>query len=197
MEIDGQLRLVFPIRFREDGEPEIWAYHTPVSYEVFQANFRAMAATQTKLFENGIAYARQVGAHVAALHLREEMHKDAAARIDAGSDDASADAAATALFADFQRLTMIVAPGPAGWDQMPAAVALQRGVIDAEDWREAEGAIAFFTCSYFLTRKRNRSMVAGAVASVVQGSTTSSPLMEWIASLPSSTTAGNTANAAA
>lgn len=194
--IDSALRLVLPLRADAEGKPTAWAYHTPIGMETFDANYRVLAATKAKLFEQGGRYAFEAGALVAALHLRDEGKKDAAREGDLDDDGKPRDGGVSALLADFRRLTMVVVPGPGGWDQVPVEVALQRGSLDTETWREAESTIVFFTCIYWLTPKAKRRAMADSTASVCGGSTTSSSLTDWIASLTVSTSAANTAKAA-
>lgn len=188
--ITSDLRLVLPIRADANGTASAWAYHTPISMQTFEANYRVLAATKAALFAQGPRYAFEVGAQVAALHLRDAGRRDAADRLDLDASGNPGDGGIGALIADLHRLTTIAAPAAAGWEQVPLAIAMQRGVLDADDVREVENALVFFTCAFYLTPRAQRSATVGLVASVAGGSTTSLPLTDWIASLPTSTPAG-------
>ena len=46
------------------------------------------------------------------------------------------------LLAELKRLTLVLAPGVGGYEYLPVDIALQKQVINAEDWTEAEKARA-------------------------------------------------------
>ena len=196
MQINSDLHLVLPLRIGEDGKPQAWAYHTPISLPVFDANFRTLAATKAALFAQGPRYAFEVGAQVAALHLRDAGRRDATERLDVDERGEPSDGGVGALLADFHRLTMVLVPA-AGWEAIPLAVAAQRGAVDPEDLREVENALVFFTCVYYLTPRALRPAIASVLASAARGSTTLLPLTDWIASLQTSTAAESSAEKAA
>ncbi len=175
MTINSSLNLVFPIR-SENNTPLIWAYHTPISTEVFQANYRIIAATKAAIFGKGIAYAADAGPRIASLTLRDAGRADAA---EWGIEDT-----APALLANISRLTHVLAPGKDGFDMVPIDAAISRKVIDAEEWAESESMLVFFTCAYSMALRSNREAVAKASALVLGGSTTSLEPLGWAASLP-------------
>ena len=188
--LDSALRLVFPLRVGEDGSVLVQGYHTPISTETFEANYRMLAATKAAIFGQGPRYAYEVGAAIAALRLRDEARRDALERGDVTPEGIPVTAGADALLADMRRLTAVAVPGAGGWETVPVDLAIKRQHIDAEDWREAESGLVFFSCVYFMTRRAQRATIASLVASVMQGSTTSLSLTEWTASLPTSMPAG-------
>lgn len=203
MTVNQDLKLVFPIRWAErsvarmDGEsddawklregtrelvPAIWAYHTPVSRDVFEANYRAIAAANMTLFSKGIGFAAESGPIIGTLALRD------AARADAIENGLELEGdPATPVLAEIKRLTMILAPSAQGYDTVPVDVALSRHVIDAEDWKEAESSIVFFTCGSWMARREKRDVKKSALASVLKGSITSLGPTEFAASLATST----------
>lgn len=185
--VDSQLRLVVPMRLAEDGTPGAYAYHTTISFQTFEANYRALAATKAALFAQGPRYAFEVGAQIAALTLRDAGRKDSADRLDVDASGNPSDGGVGALIADLHRLTTVAVPAASGWEQAPLDVAIQRGALDADDVREVEGALVFFTCVWFLTPRAQRKAAAGVAASVARGSITSLSVSDWIASLPRST----------
>lgn len=186
MQINDKLSLVIPLRY--DGDKvTIWGYHTPISTEVFEANFITLAATKATLTSKGIQFLMGSGPRIAALTLLNEARKDAQERGDVDAEGNPSDRSARALLAEFKRLTTLVAPGPDGWSPIPVDTAIAQGIIDQEDWKEAESAITFFTCHYALATRAERKAIIPATASVLMGESTSLPLTEYIRSLPTLT----------
>lgn len=182
MVINDNLNIVIPVRSDDKG-PTVYAYHTPISREVFAQNYRIIAATKSALESKGIHYLMGSGPRIASLALRDAGKEDAEGR------DGPSDGGVSSLLMEMARLTTILAPGPSGWAQIPIDAAIAQNTIDADDWQEAESALVFFTSFYALSRKTDQAGVAKATASALKGSITSLPAMEFIASLPTSTTA--------
>jgi hypothetical protein len=194
VQINENLSLVIPLRRDDEGKTLVHAYHVPISREVFEANFRILAATKAELFSKGRTYASDVGPDISALLLKDEARRDAFARGDLDKDGRPNAAGADALLAELRRLTTVLAPTAAGWEQIPLERAIASNVIDADDWREAEGGLVFFTCLYSMIPRRDRAKLAEGLAERLGGSATSLPLTEFAASLPTSTQiAGTTA----
>ncbi|WP_244136427.1 hypothetical protein [Burkholderia sp. BCC0405] len=181
-EIDGKEELID----ETEEVVRVWAYHTPISREVFDANFRVLAATKSALAGKGSHYLSSSGPRIAALTLRDEGKKDAAARGSFDKDGIVKDDDTAALLGEFKRLTMILCPGQHGWDLLPVDAAIQQGRIDSEDWEEALASIVFFTCLYAMARKADREMMAKGTASLIGALITSSAPMEFAASLQTS-----------
>ncbi|HGL4258435.1 TPA: hypothetical protein ACKE3D_002115 [Burkholderia dolosa] len=203
MKIDEQRRLVVPVvtdtitkkvkgKDVTENVVRVHAYHVPISREVFEANFRVLAATKAALASKGSHYLMGAGPRVSALTLKDEGLKDAAGRGSFDDEGKVIDEETPALLAEIKRLTTVLCAGPNGWDMLPVDVAIQQGKIDEEDWEEATSSLVFFTCNYSLAKKADRAKAAEAMASFLGGSTTSSPPMEFLASLPSSTPAEHT-----
>jgi hypothetical protein len=189
--ISADLKLVFPIRWTsvskngsDDAvlQPLIWAYHTPLGREVFEANYRAIAAANMTLFSKGIGFAAESGPIIGTLALRDAARADA---IENGVEIAGDPA--TPVLLEIIRLTMILAPSAQGYDTVSVDIALSRNVIDAEDWKEAESSIVFFTCGSWMARREKRGMKNSALASVLKGSITSLAPTEFADSLVQST----------
>lgn len=182
MRLNDAVNLVLPV-----GEKQ--AFHVPLSREVFEANYRILAATKAALSSKGIYYQMDAGPRIAALTLLDEARKDAEER--GNTDDAGQgrDTAGRAILGEIKRLTTIICEGTAGFDPLPVEAAISAGHIDADDWREAESALVFFTCLYSLAPKAAKTKTAEAVASILPGSITASSLSEYASSLQNSTTA--------
>jgi hypothetical protein len=201
--ITAEGKLAFPIRWAERSvvrkanesdeewakregqttfEPLIWAYHTPIGREVFESNYSAIAAANMKLFGKGQIFAQVSGPIIATLALRD------AAKADAIENGVEIDGdPATPVLAEIKRLTMIIAPSAQGYDTVPVDVALSRNLIDAEDWKEAESAIVFFTCGLWMSHRTLRELKRDALASALKGSVTSLDPTAFVASLQTST----------
>jgi hypothetical protein len=186
VKINDALNLVIPIT------GDIKAYHSPISADVFEANYRLLSAAKSAMTSKGIHYVMDTGPRIAALILKDEAIKDAEDRGDVDARNKPSEAAYTSLMMELRRLTTILAPTPQGFDFLPVDNAIQQGFIDAEDWKEAESAISFFTCHYAMAKRASRTAIANATASVLQGSMTSLSLTEYSASLRESMQATNT-----
>ena len=187
MQITDDLRLVLPLRRDAKGEPVVLGYHTPISRETYEASYRILAATKAALFAKGTAFAADVGPQIAALRLRDEARQDARDQGDIDNEGKGRDTVAVALLADLRRLTMVMCATPTGWEPIPVDIAISRGVMDLDDWRDAEGGLVFFTCSYAMATKTTRRGISEAVAGVMGASITSLPLTEFVASLTTQT----------
>ncbi len=169
--IDNALNLVMEL---PDGKR---IYHTPISEAVFEANFKVLAETKAKLFGKGMAYAASSGIKISRLTLLDEGRKLAA------ENDGDGDYGATALLAEISRLTNVLLAGDNGWDLLPVANAISQGTVDADDWKDVENIIVFFTCAYALASRREKRIVSEAIAELGNFSLTSSTCEEYMNSL--------------
>lgn len=179
MKLNESLNLVVNI-----GDKQ--AHHAPISREVFEANYRILAATKSALSSKGVYYQMDSGPRIASLTLKDEALKDAEERGDVDDKGIPQDGS-KALRAEIKRLTTILCPTSSGYETLPVDAAISGGYIDQDDWREAESSIVFFTCLLSLASKANREKVANATASLLGGSITSCSPSEYSSSLPAST----------
>lgn len=202
--IDENMNVVFPVVTdrvitKVDGKDKtedvvrIYAYHTPISRAVFDANFRLLAATKSALASKGAHYLMSSGPRIAALTLQDEGQRDAESRGKYDDNGNVKDDETKAFIAELKRLTTILCPGANGWDMLPVDTAIGSGKIDEEDWQEAFSSIVFFTCHSSMAKKVDRQRVSQATASMLNASITRSPLSEFLASLPTSTPAAPSA----
>lgn len=191
MRINDQLNLVLPIRSDDKGVV-IQAYHAPISREVFEANYRVLAATKAYLSSKGAHFLMGSGPRIAALTLRDEGRKDALQRGEIDKDGKPKEDAVEAFLLEIKRLTSVFAPGPNGWEVVPIDVAIQRDVIDTEDWREAESALVFFTLQHALATRAEKVELIKATALLMKAACTSSTPMEYLNSLRTSTSSAAT-----
>lgn len=198
MRIDEKRNLVIPIvtetvTTKVKGKDvaksivRVYAYHSPISREVFEANFRVLAATKAALSSKGSHYLMGAGPRVAALTLKDEGRKDAASRGSFDSDGNVVDLETPAFLEELKRLTTVLCAGQHGWEHLPVDVAIQQEKFDSEDWEEALASLVFFTSQYSMAKKADRTKAMEAMAGFLGGSTTSSTPTEFVASLQKST----------
>lgn len=186
MQINGALNLVFPIGLDGNGAPTIWAYHAPISADVFRSNYRIIAAAKVELYKGAdlksrLQYAAENGPVIGKMVLLDVAARDAA--------EQETESVGPALLAEMNRLTTILAPTANGYEQMPLDIAVSKGVISESELDEVESTIVFFTCGYAMSRERGKSWIAETLARSMMGSTTSSAPMEFVKSLKTSTPA--------
>lgn len=178
MIVNNELNLVLPIRYDDKGEPIIYAYHSPISTEVFTANYRILVAANAAIWQRGSNYAAAC-ASTANLALLDAATADAQER--------GIESQGPAFLAQIKRLTYVLAPSANGYEQLPVDIAITRGTIDAGDWNEVESSIVFFFLGYALLPRAARKVRCGLIASALNGSITSLPALESIHSLRQST----------
>lgn len=183
VKLNDALNLVVPVR------DDLKAFHTPISREVFEANYRLLAGTRAHLVGEGIYYQMQSGPRIAAMILRDKARKDAENWGEIDPAGKPSEQAAMALFAEIKRLTTILAPTANGWEAIPVDAAIQQNRLDQEEWDEVLSQIVFFTCHYALGKKAERMGIAESTASIMEASITQSPLSEYASSLPKLTPA--------
>lgn len=185
MQINSALNLTFPIRWNDANEPTVYAYHTPISRQVFEMNYRLIGGTLAML------QSKSVGTNVvdvATLALKDIGRRDAQEWGLAPGLSIEDGGAAVPLLAEIKRLTSVVVPSATGYQAIDVERAIANKFIDAEDWAEAESALVFFTCG-FATKRRSLPAWAADLASPLGGSITSSTPSDWANSLGASTKA--------
>jgi hypothetical protein len=176
--INDALNLVLPIRYDDKGEPTIYAYHSPISTEVFTANYRILVAANAAIWQRGSNYAAAC-ASTANLALLDAATADA--------QDRGIESQGPAFLAHIKRLTYVLAPGANGYEQLPVDIAIARNVIDAADYNEVESSIVFFFLGYALLPRAARKVRCGLIASALNGQISLLPALEWIRSWQQST----------
>jgi hypothetical protein len=195
MRIDSALNLVFPVRSHiveskdADGKltretvVDVWAYHSPISREVFEANYRIIAAAKRAIQVDG-GYDGDAPL-IAGLALRDAAKLDAM-KYGVDEDGNTAD---VALMAEIQLRTHVLVPGARGYELLPAEVAISTKRIDEDEWAEAESAICFFTVASSILKRADKERISNVLARALRGSITSSTPTAFRDSLPTSTAA--------
>lgn len=177
MKINTALNLVISL---VDDEDNIYAYvhSTPISYEVFEANYQLISRTYTEIMRNGADLMNVTGPKIASIVLADVAKGMAGAAGNAGLISA-------AFLAEVRRLSNVIMPKGDGWEPVPFQAALDRKMLQIEDVREVESVLIFFTSCWHLLPKKLRAGLA-TVVPVWGGQTSSSSIMDFIASLPTS-----------
>src|SRR6185437_16466675 len=106
MKINDALNVVLPVRDGPSGT-EVSSFHTPISREVFEANYRLLAYTKANLAAEGIYYQMDSGPRIAAMVLRDKAIHDAEGLGDVDASGKPSARAAESLFQELKRLTTI------------------------------------------------------------------------------------------
>ena len=199
MTVNAQLKLVVPLRYAEEDQPDpknpgktikanvptMWAYHTPISQDTFREHHRIIAAAKTEIFhDDDYDYATNVGITTADLSLLDAAEADAKKR--------GTQSMGPALLAEIQRLTMVSIPAQApqkGFTFVLAETAIQNGIITEDEWHDLECVLVFFTCASMMAMRAKQAKLAAFLARAFGGSMTSSSTTEFAASLTTSTPA--------
>jgi len=175
--------------YDEEGEVYAYAHSTPISYEVFELNYRLISRAYAAILENGAQFMDIVGPKTAAISLRE------AGRI-LYADERDPAERAEALMREIKRLTTIVVKNESGYQPVPFAAAVDRKMITTPDAREVESAIVFFTVAWLMLPRLMRANLCRATLGW-GGQTSSLSATDFIASLRTSSVAGSSGAMAA
>jgi hypothetical protein len=180
MRIDKKLHLVIPI-YSDDGEIVAYVHSTPLALELVDQYSMVLAQTYAAIFSQGIGLA--AGASHAARVLRF-VATERGVWFDSPNGTLGVE---RGLMEEIRRLTMVAALSKeAKWEMIPLHVAIDRGVLNAEDRSEVENAIVFFIVGCSTLRRVQRQGLLGASAELWGAQLTSSPFTEWASSLKTS-----------
>lgn len=196
--IDRNLNLVIPIlgdpitvKDSQSGEDVIrenivaWVHSTPVSSQIWDTYFLDISGAFVELYKRNLNWA--LGPRV-AMKMLEKVAKEAGTW-----DDAEGRAGVNSgLVGEIKRSTHVAAPGPQGWEVLPYYQAVERNIISADDAREVENQIAFFTLAWWVHTKNEREAVIREAARFSGSQVTSLNITEFVASLKTSTPVAST-----
>lgn len=178
MKINEKLALVIPL-YGDEDQITGYVHSTPISTEVFEANFWLISKTYAAITEGGLNIL--AGPKVASLVMRDVAKSM--------GDEAMANAAT--FLTELRRLSSAIMPKDTGWEPIPYQVAVERRLIEPEDVREVDSAIVFFTVgSQMYPRQVRKDMLDGA-AQILGARIQSCNVTELIASLPTSIATDN------
>lgn len=177
MRIDKRLNLVVPIYDDADSQKLIaYVHSTPLSEEAVERHFMLLAQVFAQVFQQGLGFA--AGPAIAMRLLRR-----VAENTQVWINEDKTPGEAQLLVEEIRRLTTIIVPNGAGWQQVPLQIAVDMKHISAEDRQEVENAIVFFiAASATLPRKQRQALLQEAV-DLWGARLSSSSCTEWIASM--------------
>lgn len=161
---------------RDNGT--LYVHSTPLGREVFERYFYILSKTFSAIFSPG-GLGGMSGPRVAALMLKKLAQ-------DIGAWEGP-EGAEIGLMGEIRRLTTVLAPTKAGWEMIPLAEAIDKGIFDREDGDEAENAIVFFMLGSAMFHKRDREAVLSGGLSAWNAELSSQSIMELQNSLSTST----------
>lgn len=196
--LDRNLNLVIPIigdpikAIDPETKKEIlrenitaWVHSAPVPTVTWDTYFVEISSAFVALYQRNLNWA--LGPRV-AMKMIEKV-----ARESGTWDDAEGRVGVrNGLVAEIKRNTHVLAPGKEGWETLPYYQAVERNVISAEDAREVENQIAFFTLAWWMHARSEREVVVNEAARFSGSQITSLNVTEFGASLKTSTPAAST-----
>ncbi len=174
MKINNDLDIVLDIRSDEDGKPTLRLFHTPVSRDVFELNYRLLSSVFSEIWGQGSFHAMSAGPRIASMVLKDickRQHEGSSEEYDSQNNPA------VSFLNELKRLTLILAPTPSGWEKIPVQSAISRGILDLEEWQEAESSLVFFTSAFHLARKSEREARTRILLGLLKGQKASSDSM--------------------
>lgn len=200
VKIDKKLNLVVPIygdpvaKKDDKGAPVVeagvpvmyqpvtaYVHSTPIGRETFEKYFLTIAQTFSAIYAQGLG--ELAGPNVAMLLLER-----CARNGNEWEDDPRRGliGVKNGLVEEIRRLTNVLVPGGNGWEQVPLAVAVANGVIDADDVVEVESAIVFFIVASSMHRRMERRAILESAVGLWGAQISSLGLTEFAASLGTS-----------
>jgi hypothetical protein len=172
--INKQLNLVLPL---PRGNTFIYIYSTPISAEVFDANFVIIGKTFTQLYAEGFGVS-------AAPRLAAKMMKKIASE---NNEWEGPEGVRSTLIEEIYRLSNVFIPGEKGWDTVPLHTAIVQKQLDEDEIQEVENVIVYFTVTYAMHRRQDREAIIGSSLKLWGGQLTSLTFTEYRNSLTTST----------
>lgn len=178
-QINRDLNLVFPVEIGEGAAKRTFHVHsTPISMEVFENYFLTLSSAYAAMSEKGFSWVATMGPRMALMMLKkiakDEGTWEGAAGIEKG------------LLGEIFRMTTVLMPNGAGWEQMPWDDVKSRALLPTEETNEVENAIVFFTSAWHCEMKNRRKDFLETVFGLFGGELTSSTVMEFQRSLATS-----------
>jgi hypothetical protein len=186
MKIDKRLNLVVPI---QDDGATLYVHSMPIGREVFERYWPVISRT----LNYAVGTAGGTAPRIASLAL-----KDVAEEMGLWEDKKGPDGTVTkpgvksGLLNEIRRLTnVVVYQDGAGWQTVPLDVAVQQGKFDADEQREVESAIVFFTLVSWGMAKADLKSIGETGFGIANAQASSLNCTEWASSLPTSTGTGS------
>jgi hypothetical protein len=168
--INKQLNLVLPL---PRGNTFIYVYSTPISREVFDANFMIISKVFTELYTQGLGLS-------AAPRIAAKMMKKIA--MEENSWDGP-EGVQNTLIQEIYRLTNVFLPAEKGWETMPFHTAVVQKQLDEDEIEEVENNIVYFTVAYSMHRRQDREQIINGTLKLWGGQLTLLNFTEYRSSL--------------
>jgi hypothetical protein len=167
--INKKLNLVLPL---EVDDKKMWVHSTPISREVFEANYLLFVKTLSNLYFNGVGPG--MAPRVAAMAL-----KDMAKEISTETD------VTVPVIQEIYRLTFVLMVDPAvnKWAAKPFLEIKMKNLLDEETIREVENALVYFTVASAVHLKSELPTIMVGLNSIWGAQTTSLSVMDYCNSL--------------
>jgi hypothetical protein len=168
-----KLNLALPV---ETERGKIWVHSTPVSREIFEANYMLLVKTLAFMYANGVgpSFAPRV-ARLAIKDVAKEMDEE---------KDVSVD-----FLQEVYRLTNVLMPVEGGgWNTIPYYEVKSKKLIDEQAIGEVENAIIYFILASAIHLRSELPMAYISLQSTWKAQTTPLTVTEFGSSLMTSTT---------
>jgi hypothetical protein len=180
IKLNRKLNVVLPPFMTDKGLVHV--YSSPISLPVFREHYRMLGRTFTEIQRLG--YGPITGPSLAGYVFRDEAKSF--------GDEAHSEM----LVNEVKRLSFVVYPGDTGWANMPFVESVKRGILTEEQGDEAENFLLYFTCASWI-KLPSEAIAMDSLRTLWQAQITSSTVMEFMNSLPTSTPEENTGATAA
>lgn len=153
MNINRRLNIVIEVTL-DDGKV-CHVYSTPISREVYKANYRLLAKALTSAYDDGLGFA--MVSRVALMALRDTAR---------ASDDALPEKNRTHVASleknflpEIWRLTNVSMPTETGNEELPFQTVIDKGIFNEEDLDAVQNVLCFFTAASWLHTKEERAEI--------------------------------------
>lgn len=176
MKLDKKLNLVVPV---QTSLGYVHVHSMPIGLHVFEQHYLLLSKVFSRMYTEGLNDLG--GPRVAALMLRD------VAKNDFGQE--YAEEMERTLINEIKRLSNVAMPAPdgKGWVTLPYDSNEVRQALDAEDRRDIEGFLCFFTLVSSLHTRRQIPSMMKRPSELWDFRVTSLSGTEWVDSLPTST----------
>jgi hypothetical protein len=168
--INKKLNLVIPIDI--DDKTKIWFYSSPISREVFEANYLLLVKTLSNMYYNGVGPG--MAPRIASLALR-----DIAKEMDDKKD------ISIPFIQEIYRLTFVfmIDPSTHKWKPLPYLEVKSKHLVDEDTLMEVENALVYFTVASAIHLRSELPTLMVGLNQIWGAQTTSLNAMEYCNSL--------------
>lgn len=181
MRISKNLNFVFPIDTADKGT--VYVHSAPIARSVFEQYYDVLGKVFTTCFDG------QDPKHIALT--APQLALPALKRM-AGAEWDVQGGVRQGLVNEIIRLSNVAFTGDNGWETIPLDIAIKRGVVDEDNEAEVLSSLIFFTSISKVAPRSLAGSFLEMAASLREWQFTSLGCMEFVNSLPTSTTGEST-----